>query len=234
MIKYLYILILITTIVYADLNDFGTRQDVLQQIKQIILDEESIANAYERYIIKNYNIPSSITTLKTDDYLGTTFGVLDNTYFNNFVLSTQSINYRLKENLSADINLKSLYESNTFREKTFFYNGKIYFKIEDDLAKNIFTLVTTQGSGLNNCTDIPKRQYCIKDNHIYMFTTNAQNVLIMYYYIEKFKTGPLVISNDTSLYDTRNEFKHLPFGILMYDLDGVKYIKTSTSLEKVK
>jgi hypothetical protein len=56
----------------------------------------------------------------------------------------------------------------------------------------------------------------------------------MYYHIDKFKTGPIVISNDTSMYDTRSEFKYLPYGTLMYDLEGIKYVKTSSSIEKVK
>lgn len=234
MMKYLYLVLLVVTLGYGDLDKFADRQDVLQKIKQMIIDEESIAKAYEAYIIKNYSLPSSLAVLKTADYLGTTFGNVDETYFNSFVLATQNVSYRLKDNLSSIENFKLMYESDTYRKKTFVYKGKVYFKLEDDFAKNLFMLIKTQGSGLNNCNDIPKRQYCIKDNHIYLFTNSSQSKIIMYYYVDKFKTGPIVISNDTSLYDTRSEFKYLPYGTFMYDLDGIKYVKTSSSIEKVK
>jgi hypothetical protein len=89
--KYLYFVLLIVTLGYGDLDQFADRQDVLQKIKQMIIDEESIAKAYETYIIKNYSLPSSLAVLKTADYLGTTFGSVDEDYFNSFVLSTQSV-----------------------------------------------------------------------------------------------------------------------------------------------
>lgn len=236
MIRYLYFVLLIVTLGYGDLDKFADRQDVLQKIKQMIIDEESIAKAYETYIIKNYSLPSSLAVLKTADYLGTTFGSVNETYFNSFVLSTQSVSYRLKDNLTTDGSFKLIYESDTYRKKTFIYKGKVYFKLEDDFAKNLFMLIKTQNSAITQCGTVPKKQYCTKDNHIFLYKDDSQedSKIIMYYHIDKFKTGPIVISNDASLYDTRSEFKYLPYGTLMYDLDGIKYVKTSSSIEKVK
>ncbi|WP_419764059.1 MAG: hypothetical protein ACNI28_09720 [Arcobacter sp.] len=237
--RYLYLLLFLITFSYADLQDFSTRQDVLQKIKQVIFDEEAIATAYEFYILNTYSLPDDLNTLKTSDYLGITFGTVDSTYFNSLSLSTTAslaLKYAIKDNIISDTNLKSIYDSDTFRKKTYVYKDKVYFKLEDDFAKNIFVLISTQDSGLSICGDIPKTQYCTKNGHIYLYTDNTQNdtKLLMYYYAEKFQTGPIIISNDTTLYDTRSEFKNLPLGILMYDTDGVKYVKTSTSIEKVK
>jgi hypothetical protein len=56
----------------------------------------------------------------------------------------------------------------------------------------------------------------------------------MYYAIEKFNSGPIIITKDTSLHITSDEFDFIPRGALLYDTEAIKYIKTTTSIEVVK
>jgi hypothetical protein len=229
--KYLFSLFLVFNFSYADLDDFDTRQTVIKKIKQMIQKEESIVRAYESYIQTNYSLPSSVDDLINDTYLGASFSKnVDATYFNN--LSTSSI-YSIKDNLKDDSYLKSLYESNTFRKMTYYRNSVINFLFEDDFTKHIYSLIKSQSGPIVDCTTIGTK-YCKEDSHIKIYDTTTRTNLLMNYHIDKFITGPIIISNNTSLHITSDEFNSIPSGALLYDTDGIKYIKTSTSIEELK
>ena len=243
MIRNLFLLIFSFHIIYADLLDFDTRQIALQDIKKVVQSEESIARAYEQYILDNYNIPSSISVLYTltGDYLGKQVDFLSlienfNTNFNSFALSNNSLSYALKSTLSNDSALKELYESNTFRKKTYVRNSKIYFILEDAFAKHLFDLIQQKGSGLGTCSGLANIS-CIKDNHIYIkptYTTGVITDFLMNYHIDKFKTGPIIITSNTAYHITKTEFNSIPKGALLYDTTGAKYVKTTLGIEALK
>lgn len=244
MIRNIFILIFSFHILYAadivNLSDFDTRQTILQDVKKVVQDEESIARAYEQYILDNYDIPSSINLLYTTDYLGTSanfLGVITgfSTNFNTFSLGLSKISYGLQDILKADEGIKDLYESNTFRERTYYRDNKIHFILEDAFAKHLFNLIQETSSGLSTCAGSPGVN-CIKDNHIYIKPTYASLVItdyLMVYHIDNFKTGPIVIK-DASLYTTNPEFKSIPRGALIIDTKGLRYVKTTSSIEALQ
>jgi hypothetical protein len=52
----------------------------------------------------------------------------------------------------------------------------------------------------------------------------------MCYHIDKFETGPIIISTISA----NNIFKSIPKGVLIYDSTGKKYIKTTLGIEVIK
>ena len=120
MIRFLLSLPLFFLFIYAgEKSDFETGQNALSNIKKIIQSEESIARAYEQYLLNEKKIPS-ISDLKTSGYLLSSFLNGDTNFFNKFTLGAKkSISYALKDILKDDIGFKELYEADTFRKKTF-------------------------------------------------------------------------------------------------------------------
>jgi hypothetical protein len=246
MIKNIFILIfLFSSLNAVDLTDFNTRQVAIQDIKKVVQSEESIARAYEQYILDKYNIPSDISVLytTTGDYLGKKvdfLALIENfdTYFNSFTLNNDSLSYALKNTLSDDSSLKELYQGNTFRKKTYFRNNKIYFILEDAFAKHLYDLIKQEGTALiNPCTSTSPNKSCIYNNHVYVKPTYTAGVItdfLMNYHVDKFKTGPIIITSNTAYHITKTEFNSIPKGALLYDTTGAKYVKTTLGIEALK
>jgi hypothetical protein len=244
MIKKLLILIFSFYLLNADdIVDFQTRQSVLQDIKKIIQNEESIARAYEEYILNNYNIPSNISLLYTSDYLGTGAEFISSissfdTKFITFSISGNQLSYALNNALQSDAGVKQFYENEAFRKRTYVRNNKIYFILEDSFAKHLFDLIIQSGEGLiNPCSSSNSGKSCILNNHIYIkptYTSSEITDYLMSYHIDKFRTGPIVVTKNTALHITSDEFKSIPRGALLYDTEGVKYVKTTAGIEVLK
>ncbi|MGB1226872.1 MAG: hypothetical protein ACPG9K_03195 [Poseidonibacter sp.] len=245
MIKIFLLLFFITSFLNAaNSTAFSDKQELLMKVKTIIQEEESIARAYENFINNENKLPTTFNELLTDDYLGSLFTLTS------FDTSTPSvddfgfkkqINSRLKNTtLEDDTSVKAIYESDLFRKKTFFYNSDtIGIKLEDEFVKHLYFLSSTAGFNLIKCDTSPKRKYCwgkdsIDENNIYIYSDDAQTQLLMYYAYNMYNTGPIIITNDTSLHITSDEFNSIPRGALLYDTEAVKYIKTTDSLEVVK
>ena len=245
--KKLYLIfIFLSNIAFSlDLTNFEDRQKILQDIKSVILKEESIANAYEKYILDNYEIPDKIDSLYTSNYLGQSVDFLSDitdfsSNFNPFSISENKISYSLKLN---DIQLKSLYESNTFRKKTYIRDNKLYFILEDGFAKHLYDLIKLNNGQIiicpNSIVTVPIN--CRDNNHIYIGLTKKSDgtnfipdKYLMVYHIDKFKTGPIIITNDILKYSTDNIFNSIPKGALLYDINGVKHLKTVSGIEVLK
>lgn len=240
---FLFIIFLLSNILNAEITDFDTRQDVILKLKEMVLKEEQIATAYEEYILENYNIPADLNAITSSGYLGSYLDFITNSidtnYFETPVLGNllnstlTTISYGLKSVLKTDAYFKNLYESNTFRKKTFYANNKINFIINDDYAKHLLYLISKQGVQILDCITIGTK-YCKKNEHIYIYDDITRINLLMYYHKDKFKTGPIIITNDTSLQNTSDEFNFIPKGAILYDTDGIKYVKTLDSIEKLK
>ncbi|TLT00469.1 hypothetical protein [Aliarcobacter cibarius] len=245
--KKLYLIfIFLSNIAFSlDLTNFEDRQKILQDIKSVILKEESIANAYEKYILDNYEIPDKIDSLYTSNYLGQSVDFLSDitdfsSNFNPFSISENKISYSLKLN---DIQLKSLYESNTFRKKTYIRDNKLYFILEDGFAKHLYDLIKLNNGQIIICPNsiITVPINCRDNNHIYIGLTKKSDgtnfipdKYLIIYHIDKFKTGPIIITNDILKYSTESAFNSIPKGALLYNTNGVKHLKTVSGIEILK
>lgn len=221
-----------------DLTSFEGRAQASQDIKGLILKEEEMSKAYEEYILENYDVPTTNDLVGTSTLLESTFlDSIDTTLFNKISIdSITKFTYGLKAELIADNYMKSLYESNTFRNRTFIIDDKVSFVIEDDFAKQLLYLIVNQTSGVSGIPDCPipsilNFKYCKKDSHIYIH--DDSNTELMYYHKDKFKTGPIIITEDTALH-TNEEFTFIPKGAILYDTNGMKYVKTINSIELVR
>lgn len=239
---FLALLFSISVIIADDSTDFQNRQKILLDIKQIVQKEEEIARSLEKYLLTNYSLPLNINLLYTTDYLGLSVDFISlisnfNDNFNAFSIVDNSISYALKDIVKNDISLKTLYESDTFRKRTYYRNSKIYMVFEDDYAKHLYDLIKRNGSGIDSCTPLNLENSCVYNNHIYVkptYTTGKITDFLISYHIDRFNTGPIVITSNTALHLTESEFKSIPRGIILYDTKGVKYIKTTDSIEVLK
>ncbi len=241
MIKNIFLLIFtFNTLFAADLSDFDERQVILQDIKKVVQNEESIVRAYEQYILDNYDISSTINPLYTSNYLGSSsdfLGIITNfsTNFNTFSLGLSKLSYALKDTISSDSGIKALYEGNTFRKRTYYRNEEIDFIFESAFAKHLFDLIQQNGSGLSTCSGVANVS-CIKNSHIYIkptYTSSEITDYLMAYHIDNFKKGPIVITSDTSLH-SETEFNSIPRGALLIDRTGLRYVKTTSSIEALQ
>lgn len=249
--KILFILFLLINSSFAlDLTNFEDRQSALQDVKTIILYEESIAKAYEEYVLKNYSIPN-------DANISSLIGALTlkndiNTTINLSTLNTK-ISYNLKNEIKIDSGIKALYESNTYRKRTFIRNDEVNFLLENEFAKHLYDLIKQNNGAILNCPTTEGNvttQNCKLNKHIYIGVTNIKkytvknsqgndeviyepdNYLITYH-IDKFKTGPIVVTTDSSKYSL-NIFDFISKGALIYDTNGLKYVKTINGIEVLK
>lgn len=242
MIKILLMIISSFTILLADSADFSNRQKIVLDIKQVIQKEEEIARSFEKYILTNYSLPANITALYTIDYLGTSddftssiSNFADN--FKAFILSGNSLSYTMKDTLKNDSGYSSLYEGDTFRKRTYYRNERVYLVLEDVFAKHLYDIIRQKGSGLSACSSSASGVSCILNNHVYIkptYSAGKISTFLMAYHIEKFRTGPIIVTDNTALHVTESEFKSIPKGALIYDIKGAKFIKTNLGVEVLK
>lgn len=226
--------IFINTSFAFNLNIFEDRQKVLQDVKSIISYEESIAKAYEEYILTNYTIPN-LTQIKSliGDVSTKLTGVTS-------LLSLDSsftiISYGISNDVKADSSIKAFYESNSLRKRTYVRAGEIHFILEDSFAKHLFDLLKNTGSSIVTCPlVITTAINCKENNHIFIGVKDSLRTdFLMNYHIDKFKTGPIIISSDSSLHRAKDEFNSISKGALLYDTKGAKYVKTTSSIELLK
>ncbi|APW64444.1 hypothetical protein LPB137_00645 [Poseidonibacter parvus] len=230
---------------HAEDSEFIQQQELFLKVKTIIQEEESIARAYENFILNEKKLPTTFAQLVTDEYLDSGFTLTpfvdgETVSVNDFGFRKE-INNRLKgSSLEEDESIQRLYESDLFRKKTYFYDrDEIGIKLEDEFVNHLYFLSSTAGFNLIKCGISPKKKYCwnkedTDENVIYIYQEDAQTNLLMYYSVDNFKTGPIIITNDTSLHITSDEFNSIPKGALLYDTEAVKYIKTRDSIEVVK
>jgi hypothetical protein len=237
-----YFLFLIITFNFLQSETFQERQIILQDIKNIVQFEESFARTYEQYILTNYKLPptvGTITTLMGGD-IKSFVTIDDKVNLTTLTTGLPKISYALGDILKADLSIKSLYEGDTFRRRTYVRDGSVYFILEDSFAKHLFDLIKLNNSSneIKDCSSSNSDKACKRDNHIYIDATGVTATTIasylMSYHVDKFKTGPIVVTNNSAKYTTEDVFKSIPKGALIYDIDGVKYVKTTTTLEELK
>lgn len=234
MIK-LFLFILITySFLFAE--TFQERQNTLQDIKNIVQYEESVSRTYEEYILNYYKLPTiaQINTILGGDIRN--FVSSDNKDKVNLTTLTSGlpkISYAVGDDLA---DFKSLYESNTFRKKTYVREGAVFFILENTFAKHLFDLIylnNNTNKEIKQCATTNSDKACINNDHIYIdatYTASDITGYLMCYHIDKFETGPIIVSTTTG----DNIFKSIPKGVLIYDTSGKKYIKTTTAIMELK
>lgn len=235
----IFLLLLFIVSLNAENSDaFKQKQSDIETVKKMIQEEEMIAQAYEKYLIKEKKLPTSLSILQISNYLGTGFSFSSLTGGINFTLSstTASMTSRIFNTaIDSDANLKALYESSLYRKNTYSISSQLVgIKLNNSLARHLYYLMKNWNrTSILNCT-VSLSEFCIKDNHIYIYTDTSKNTLLMYYHINKFIKGPIIISNNTALHTTNDAFNSIRRGTLLYDTDGVKYVKTSDSIEALR
>ena len=269
MIKNIFILIIFIT--FSKALSFEETQSILKDIRKIVQYEESVARAYENYILEYYKIPSSISDLNLP-----TLSDIEND-FNEITLLSENtrLSYALKSNLKdskeADIKrINALYDSNTYRNRTYVRNSIVYFRFEDDFAKHLYDLldnttdkeIATCPAVIDEINEYDPAINCTKDynladgqideesvryKHIYLGVTKIEEVkdedgnsigysypseYLIAYRSDKFKTGPIVITANEDDWG-EVEFDTIPNGALLFDTEGIKYVKTTDSIEKL-
>lgn len=233
-------LIFVISFTFLQSETFEERQKTLQDIKSVIQYEESVARIYELYILNNLKLP---TIAQINNLLGGNvkdFITIDDK-INDVTLTSglPKISYALGDDLIADTSIKSLYDSNTYRKKTYVRGDAVYFILEDIFAKHLFDLIALNNNTnkeIKECGSTNSDKACIYNNHIYIEPTYASGSIsgyFMAYHIDKFKTGPIVVTDDTSKH-SEEVFKSIAKGTLIYDITGVKYIKTTLGIEVLK
>ncbi len=218
---------------------FQERQNTLQDIKNIVQYEESVARTYEEYILNFYKLPTiaQINTLLGGNIRD--FVSSDNKTKVNLTTLTSGlpkISYALGDVLKADLSIKSLYDSNTYRKKTYVRDGAVYFILEDTFAKHLFDLIylnNNTNKEITTCSTTNSDRVCINNDHIYVdatYTLTEITGYLMCYHIDKFETGPIIIPTISA----NDIFKSIPKGVLIYDSTGKKYIKTTVGIEVIK
>lgn len=236
-----YFLFLLISFNFLQAETFQERQITLQDIKNIVQYEESFAKTYEQYILANYKFPPTTKTI-TDLMNG---GIKDFVTIDAKVNDTTltdglpKINYALGDDLKADLSIKSLYESDTFRKRTYVRDSAVYFILEDSFAKHLFDLIKlNSGNEILDCSSTNSNKACKRDSHIYIDATGVTTTTIasylMSYHVDKFKTGPIVVTSDSSKYTSEDVFKSIPKGALIYDTTGKKHVKTTNSIAVLK
>lgn len=249
----LLFLVLVTYSCSLDLNNFKDRQAVLQDVKKLILYEELVARAYEDLLIKNLDLPTtSDIEVITDNATTGIKTLIKNSIYG--ALSVDSSATKFSYNLkTGDLvgskeeitKIKNFYEDNSFRKNTYIQGDNVYFILKDDFSKHIFDLIS-QGKTIKkgcepgiSCIQNDKTKLFF--NHIYIdvdadadFQDDVPEKYLMAYHIDNFKTGPIIITTSRTKQTSEKIFQSIPKGALMYDFDGVKYVKTSDSIEILK
>lgn len=218
----------------VDLNKFEDRQAVIEDIRNLILYEEKLSIAYEKFLLDNYTKPTLAQLVASvDSFIPAKISL------ENLTLTNDKFNIRLNNNIKVS-DLFAIYKSNKYRNHTYFYNNSIYFIMEDDFANHIYGLIKyNNNSGIQTCETTNgtiTATNCQYNNHIFIDVTkiedNKPSVYKMAYFIEKFKTGPIIFDS-TNLAFTDSIFSIIPIGAVLYNFDGDKYIKTKDGIKVV-
>jgi len=231
------LLTIIITLNAQNSDTFIQKQTDIELMKKVIQEEEMIASAYEKYVIKQRKLPLSLSVLQIPSYLGISFSVTSLSSTLPFSINSTAARMTSRiygTTIENDTNLKALYEASLYRKNTYYISsGLIGIKLNNSLARHLYYLMRKANtSSILDCSSLDT-EFCTKNNHIYIYTDTERNTLLMYYQINKFNTGPIIITNDPSLY-SNDAFNSISKGTLLYDTDGVKYIKTDNAIEALK
>lgn len=235
-------LILIFNITVSFAESFEEKQKVFQEIKEIILYEESFAKAYEDLLIIDYAFP---TLEKIEVKIGK-IDINKNKMYKqiSFDSSITKLSYGLNKSATDTDGAIAFYESNNLRENTYIQDDSVYLMFDNSFASHIFGLLKAINKNEINKCPVPEndnrtyitKQTCHHRNHIYIdlieFNKKEPSEFLMSYHIDKFKMGPIVLDKTKTL--PKNIEELISKGAILYDFDGIKYIKTQDEIVELK
>lgn len=232
MIKKIYIFMLIVISLNAE-DTLITKQQNALYVQNMIEIEENIAENFEKYILTEFKIPTFLD-LKTNDYLGTNFSVVNKMGTDiNFESNTNlKIKYAITN--TVDKYIKLLYNRDLYREKTTAFedtntlaNSYVLIQLQSPAAKNIYDILLSGKTIKKTCTVAVSEPELTN-----VFCNNNLKTLRWYdstsHWIEydkiEFKKGNVTIKNIAMLSDS--VLNDLAIGVYIYVQNGSKYIKS--------
>lgn len=209
--------------------------------QNLIVKEETIAKAYEKYLLEEFKIPTMDDLQKNDDkniYLGTNFSLKNNFGSNlGFVQNdTLKLVYAISNNNQEYIKL--LYKRDLYRDYTTVYydkttpaNSYVEIGLKSKEAQTILNILKSGKNILSSCTNPENGKYCNLDKKTLRYYDSSGNWIE--YSKKEFTNGNVNVSsidifNDVTI---KNSIK---IGNYVLVKNTAKFIKFDDSFIKVK
>lgn len=221
-------------VLFASLNgnsNFDNTQNIAKKVKEIIEMEERFINSFENYIIQDFKFVTPSYIANNELILVDSIKGFDK---NQNILSFSS---NLPEELKNDSFAKNLYESSTYRDRSYFIENKIYFNLQNPLAKLLATIMLYKNKdSIDLCPQkyTNKIELCYLEDSIYVDVEKYDYVFedssykekpskfLLAFSLNSFENGPIVIEKIDEDEPIFNIFSN---GTIFYDRDGIKYLK---------
>ena len=243
--KILLLTILMFVTLKAESNLNAQKQNALYAQNMIEI-EEKIAQNFERYLLNEFKIPS-INDLKTDNYLGSNFSVINKMGSD---ISYENINelqlkyaitkdeYKKEKTKDIDNYIIKLYNRDLYRSYTSAYEAtndkeKSYVKIilKSPEAKTIFDILKAGNKIEKTCPPTLNKPFC-NNNQKTIRWYNDSALWIEYDKIN-FNNGNITVSNTGLI--TNDKIKEVSVGSYIFVENLSKYIKlTDDSSENLQ
>lgn len=241
MIKNIFIYFIF--IIYLNANDdlMAQKQNALY-VQNLIEIEENIAKSFEKYMLTEFKLPTSIDVLITDEYLGSNFSKInrmgENIDFKDvlnlkikYAITKDEYRKKRQETIVEENYMVQLYDRDLYRSYTIvssatdITNSYVEIKLQSEEAKNIYSLIKAGDSIAKTCTPAPISQYCnLNKSTIRWYTSTSRWIE----YSKKNLKGNVSTSiiAGTLAINLTNELKFvdLPVGTFVIT-NGTKYVK---------
>ncbi|AXX84730.1 hypothetical protein [Aliarcobacter skirrowii] len=237
--KKLILLLVLFLSINANSN-FDNTQNIAKKVKEIIEMEERFINSFENHIIQDFRFV-------TPSYIADNELIINNS-IKNFDKNQNILSFssNLPEELQNDSFAKNLYESSTYRDRSYFIENKIYFNLQNPLAKLLATIMLYKNiNSIDLCPEkyTSKIELCHLEDSIYVDVEKYDYVFedssykekpskfLLAFSLNSFKNGPIIIEKIDEDEPIFNIFSN---GTIFYDRDGIKYLKIGDENAKDK
>ena len=237
--KKLILLLVLFLSINANSN-FDNTQNIAKKVKEIIEMEERFINSFENHIIQDFRFV-------TPSYIADNELIINNS-IKNFDKNQNILSFssNLPEELQNDSFAKNLYESSTYRDRSYFVENKIYFNLQNPLAKLLATIMLYKNK---DSIDLCPQKYTTKiglchledsiyvdvEKYDYVFEDSSYkekpSKFLLAFSLNSFKNGPIIIEKIDEDEPIFNIFSN---GTIFYDRDGIKYLKIGDENAKDK
>ncbi|OCL98415.1 hypothetical protein AAX29_01654 [Aliarcobacter thereius] len=237
MIKNITIFMFLTTLLYS--NSFDDIQRKGKEVKKIVEAEERFINAFENNILQNFKIVDG-------NYINSSGLIPADINISGLNNKELYFNSNLNKDFKDDSFLNELYKSNTFRQRSYFNDDKIYFNIENSLAKLLYTLMIYKKiDEIKVCPSSfsSKIDICTFENSIYVDIKKYGNLFedsssekkpsefLLAFNINSYEKGPIIVDKIDEDEPILNFFSN---GTHFFDKDGIKFVKVGDEGAKDK
>lgn len=202
-------------------------QNVLT-IQNIVQKEEEIATNFEKFILTQYKLPTTIDELIDDDYLGKNFSKKN--IFGGEIDFLDVSNLKIKYAVTKDapVYVTQLYNRDLYRFYTQVYTSEsskyVLMKLKTKKALNIFEILKNSNTIQSACSDSLSEIYCNKNDESLRWYDSSSNWIE---YNKEDLKGDVTISSETLLSDEK--LNAIKIGSFIYVLNGNRYIKLNNN-----